>query len=59
MKKITTLFALAVVMLITSCSQYSCPTYESHYSYSPPRKKALKYKSSASSKKTTKKAEQD
>ncbi len=59
MKRITPLLILALVMLIISCSQYSCPTYESHYSYSPPKKKAMKYKSSASSKKTVKRAEQD
>jgi hypothetical protein len=50
---------LAFAILGTACSEYSCPTYGSHnYSYSSPKKKTFKSKSSASSKKPVKKAEQ-
>ena len=57
MKRIILIMAIAI--FTAACAQHSCPTYGSHYSYSAPKKKAMKYKSSASSKKTVKRAEQD
>ena len=52
-------FVLAISILAVSCSQYSCPAYSSHYSYSPPKQKAFKFKSNSTAKKVVKKAERD
>jgi hypothetical protein len=54
---------LAFAVMIAACSEHSCPTYTgSRTSYSPPKMKSFKTKSTArsssSGKKQTKKAEQ-
>jgi hypothetical protein len=51
------LIAMAIAMFVVACSEQSCPTYGSHYTYSPPRKKLFK-SSGSSGKKQVKRAEQ-
>jgi hypothetical protein len=55
--KIRLLVVIAFVMIISACAEHSCPTYGTHYAYSPPRKKLFSFGNSAS-KKPVKRAEQ-
>jgi hypothetical protein len=51
------LTVMAIVLIVSACAEHSCPTYGSHYTYSPPRKKVFNFGNSAS-RKPVKKAEQ-